>query len=375
MSMRRLKRSNAMAFIPDGQQTPTTASVAPATLSRKRKAAVVLSASEDEGSGTPTVVDSDSEDGPPPSPARMEHMEVTPPPSTHGQFTTGRNAVSASPVDNRTKRQRRRGEDPALEEESPTPGATAAALALEGLNRGAYRAKHQVYVEIPVKRGRGRPRKTVATVTETETKMETKTTTSTKASKSKGKGKAKQVEIRSPSPDSTAPSGSTSSRQHAPKPLLEQDDFFMPDDQPLAPIPFLPPLPIMAPASSSIVAPVVALPDVAFIGPPFWKKRHEQPVNGFTLYIAEAGLQDLMASKPEDFQCTMKIKTFTKAGIYVNFGRIAPDVVRTPDGGKTFLALNGFKQPVVGIMIGLVLSSYLRTVGPGPEKTDGTCAT
>ncbi|TFK57769.1 hypothetical protein BDN72DRAFT_907533, partial [Pluteus cervinus] len=131
----------------------------------------------------------------------------------------------------------------------------------------------------------------------------------------------------------------------------------------------------MAPAPSSIVAPVVALPDVAFIDPPFWKKRHEQPVNGFTLYIAEAGLQDLMASKPEDFQCTMKIKTFTKAGIYVNFGRISPSAVRMPDGGKTFLALNGFKQPVVGIMIGLVLSSYLRTVGPGPEKTDGTCST
>ncbi|TFK57810.1 hypothetical protein BDN72DRAFT_866470, partial [Pluteus cervinus] len=290
-------------------------------------------------------VDSDSEDGPPPSPAHMEHMEVTPPPSTRGQSTTGRNAVSASPVDNRTrKRQRRHGEDPALEEESPTPGATAAALALEGLNRGAYRAKHQIYVEIPVTRGRGRPCKTVATVTETETK----TTTSTKVSKSKGKGKAKQVEIRSPSPDST-PSGSTSSRQTAPKPILEQDDFFMPDDQPLAPTPSLPPLPVMAPAPSPVVAPVVALPyvfldsflsshltiidfsDVPFIGPPFWKKRHEQPVNGFTLYIAEAGLQDLMASKPEDFQCTMKIKTFTKAGIYVNFGRIAPDAVRTPE--------------------------------------------
>ena len=71
----------------------------------------------------------------------------------------------------------------------------------------------------------------------------------------------------------------------------------------------------------------------------------------------------------------MKIKTFTKSGIYVNFGRIRPDAIERPPGSKTFLALGGFKQPVVGIMLGLVLSASLRTPGPGPEKTDGTHVT
>ncbi|TFK59340.1 hypothetical protein BDN72DRAFT_905943 [Pluteus cervinus] len=382
MSNRRLARSNAMAVIPDGSQSSTTHSAAPTTSSRKRKVAVVLSASENEDSGTPTVINSDSDGAAPPSPAGSEHMEVTPPPtrgrsarmSTGGRParpSTARNAVSASPVDNRVrKRQKRRGEDPALEQESPTPGATAAALSLESLDGPTYRAKHKVVVvEIPVKRGRGRPRKA--------------NTTTTKLSKGKEKARSDSLDA--------APSTSTSGHQNSPKQNLEQDEFIAENQVPSAPPPFsitpslgsspashlLPSAPLIAatPTLAPVPTLVGTLPPVGFVGPPFWKKRHEQTVNGYTLYIGESSLSDLMASNPEDFQCAMMIKTFTRSGIYVNFGRIHPDAVGRPAGDKSFLALTGFKQPVVGIMLGLVLCSYLRTNGPGPEKTDGSCST
>ncbi|TFK58350.1 hypothetical protein BDN72DRAFT_866006 [Pluteus cervinus] len=247
-----------MAIIPDGHQIPAThsaASTMSSTSSKKCKVAEVLSTSEDEGSGTPTIVDSESEDGPLPSPARSDKMEVTPP-STRGRSrrSTGRNAVSLSPVGNHIiyltvypasrKHQRRHDEDPALEQESH----------LEGLSGEAYRAKHHIMVvEIPTKRGRGRPPK--STVNTTSTKP------STASKRSKAKGKAKQVEVKMPSLPEPTPSASTSSSGRTSSNPDEDEEFFTEDQalHTIAPPVFSTPLPLSLapPALPAAILPAI----------------------------------------------------------------------------------------------------------------------